>query len=73
MYWRYGVRKRIMPDKTLWFDVVEVYVDGSERSWTRDSITPGGESKALLIKELEMMLKDCKKARPFTDPSKVQK
>lgn len=66
MHWRYRARKRIINGQP-WVDVVEYFIDGKSRSWTRESMAPGGESRAILIKTLEMMLKDCKQQTAFTD------
>lgn len=69
MHWRYRARKRIINGQ-VWFDVVEYIIDGKSRSWARESMAPGGESRAVLIKTLEKMLKDCKEQTAFTDEVK---
>lgn len=65
MSWRYRIRKRII-DGEPWYDVVEFY-ESRHPSWTQDSIAPGGETRDEVIRCLEMMLKDCKATKTFTD------
>ena len=66
MPWHYRIRKRMINGKA-WFDVVEFYTDGKRRGWTVDSMDPSGDSRHEVIRTLEMMLKDCKTTKSFTE------
>lgn len=65
MTWHYRIRKRIINGEP-WYDVVE-FITGKQKGWTQDGMAPGGETRAEVIRCLEMMLKDCKATKAFTD------
>lgn len=70
MSWHYRIRKRTINGKP-WYDIVEYYFKPTPETkgggWTRDGMTPGGETRATLIRELEMMLADAKKYRTVVE------
>lgn len=69
MSWHYRVRKRILNGEP-WYDIVEYIIHGKSRGWTQNGMTPGGESRKIVIKCLEMMLKDAKKYKTLVDKEK---
>jgi len=73
MTWNYRI---IHHDKADYPDyaIHEVFYDkdGKVESWTSNPIDPSGESKAEVIRVLEMMIKDIKKA-PILTESKLEK
>lgn len=64
MSWHYRIRKRTDKGQD-WYDIVEYYT--YPRGWTKESRAPGGETRAELISELEMMLADAKKYRTVVE------
>lgn len=64
MIWSYRPTKVKTKYGTYW-EVRELYhdKDGDEWGFTRDAITPTGDTKKGLIDKLEMMLDDCKNAK----------
>lgn len=66
MPWSYRIRKRILNGEP-WFDVVEFIVMGKSRGWTENGMAPGGETRAEVIRCLEMMLQDVKKSKTLVD------
>lgn len=62
MSWHYQVRRRT--DKgQQWYDLIEVH----RKCGHTESITPGGETRAELIAELERMLKDARRYRTIIE------
>jgi hypothetical protein len=57
MSWYYQVRKRIVDGSPI-YDIVERY---GRDMWTAQSMSPLGETKAEVIRDLERMLADAKK------------
>lgn len=64
MSWHYCIRKRTDKGQD-WYDIVEYY-DNPE-GWTKDSISPSGETPGEVIKCLEMMVADAKKYDILTE------
>ena len=65
MSWHYQIRQRTLEDKTIWYDIVEVYT--GELGNTIEGMKPEGESVEEVIHVLEMMLADAKKYTPLID------
>jgi len=59
MGWHYRVRKRILKTGEPWYDIVEYW--DNPTGWSRDGMTPGGNTSGELIQELERMLSDANK------------
>lgn len=57
MTWEYRVVKHIRPDGSFWFDIREIYYNGSDLSWTVYSKYPVGDTSLELRANMEMMLK----------------
>jgi hypothetical protein len=57
MSWHYRIRRRVIGEEKI-FDIVEIYTTAG---YTINGITPMGNTKKELFKELEMMLADAKK------------
>lgn len=68
MSWHYQIRKRIIGEDEF-YDIVEMYHDdnGNHTGWTIDSMSPNGNTKEELIKDIEMMLADANKHPVFED------
>lgn len=71
MPWHYRIRKRMINGQP-WYDVVEFIRMGKSRGWTQNSMEPSGETRAQVIRTLEMMLKDCKSTKAFTDTDAIK-
>ena len=73
MSWYYRPCKRKYKDGTAYYVVVEFFpnVQGKP-AWTKDAMSPYGESRKELIRDLEMMLEDCKRRRALDD-TKINK
>lgn len=74
MSWHYRIRKRTINGKP-WYDIVECYCNPiygpKGNGWTEDGMTPGGETRAILIRELETMLADAKKYRTVVEKDEL--
>jgi hypothetical protein len=66
MSWKYRIRKRA----DGMFDVVEYF---PPNSWTSDGMTDSRETKAELIKMLEVMLADCRGSNVFDETKMLKK
>lgn len=66
MPWHYRIRKRIL-DKKPWFDIVEYFVSGKSRGWTKEGMAPEGETREEVIQCLKMMLKDALTRKTLID------
>lgn len=67
--WHYRPCKRKDKSGDYYFCVVEFFpkcVNGKDL-WTRDAIKPVAYTRQELIKDLEMMLKDCKHYKTLDD------
>jgi hypothetical protein len=72
MTWHYKAGRFKNPDGSYHYQVIEWYVPdhstdeaGMDVGWT-DAITPSGDTKQELIRDLEMMLEDVKHHDVFT-------
>lgn len=65
MSWHYQIRKRTDKGQAL-YDIVEIYIK-PKRGWTINSQAPQGETRAEVIRDLEMMLRDAKRYRTLVE------
>ena len=72
MHWHYGViRHRNGTDE--YFDIHEIYTDGTNISWTREPIAPFAESLDELKDMLRKMLDDIEKHGVVRTEDKFEK
>ena len=58
MTWKYRIVKHTYPaDGHVYYDIREIYYNGSDLGWTKDSKTPIGDTPKDLKTDLKMMLK----------------
>lgn len=71
MSWRFGLTVRKLPDGRDYYEVRELFEGpkGVWASWTEHPVPAQGESRAEVIRELEMMLEDCKKFKAKRIPT----
>ena len=66
--WHYQIRKRILEDKSKWYDIVESYNLGNGKiSHTKEGMKPDNITRKGVIHVLEMMLKDAKKYKTLVE------
>lgn len=66
--WHYRPCKKIDKFGRPYYVVVEVYKNiCGKRLWTEGACSPFGNSRKELIRDLEMMLEDCKRRRTMDD------
>lgn len=72
--WHYRPCRRKDLDGSYYYVVVEYYKvgRGTKPMWTELGCSPMGNSRKELIRDLEMMLADCKKRRTLDD-TKINK
>jgi hypothetical protein len=68
MVWNYRVLKRRQKDGSWIFGIHEVFYDdetGKPFAFTEESVFPQGTSYKELVKDLQYMLKDARRAKPI--------
>lgn len=68
MAWHYRIRKRTDKGQD-WYDIVEYYSRPAE--WTKDGVSPGGETRKEVIRCLEMMLADAKRYKTLVEKEEL--
>jgi hypothetical protein len=66
MSWHYQVRKRNDKDN-IYYDIVEMYENPI--GWTKNSMSPCGETYEEIIRDLQYMLDDARQYPVFEEPT----
>jgi len=69
--WHYRPCKKIDENGTPYYVVVEYFKNVCGKPmWTEDKCFPMGETREELIRDLEMMLEDCKRHKTLVERSR---